>query len=276
MVKHLVEVPETVSQDRIQQRTVEQIVDAPVPQAVEELAEVSKVFSQDRIQQRAVEQTIENPAISLAGMIVEMPVTRKTQQLVNTHVQHVVDTVEVEKPKITELTVQRKKPIIQEKMNQVTKPIEIPQVQFLDEVDEIPVVAQRQIPIDQTVRKTVETPQLQVIDKVVDDPVVQVPRVQVLEKTVEISQLQAAEKVVETRETQTIQSIQTSESSVHLTGAMKPDDPDAKIKFFADSWYSTCRRYGSARTEDARFDRSPLPGLFENGQESEWRAAPPR
>ena len=67
MVTQLVEVPETI--DRIQQRTVEQIVDAPVPQAVEELAEVSRVFSQDRIQQRAMEQT--TPAISLAGKIVE-------------------------------------------------------------------------------------------------------------------------------------------------------------------------------------------------------------
>ena len=38
----LVEVLETFSRDGVQQWTVEQIVDAPVPQAVEELAEVSK------------------------------------------------------------------------------------------------------------------------------------------------------------------------------------------------------------------------------------------
>ena len=48
---------------------MEQIVDAPVPQVVEELAESFKVFSQDRIQQRAVEQTIENTANSIAEMI---------------------------------------------------------------------------------------------------------------------------------------------------------------------------------------------------------------
>ena len=141
MVTQSVEVPETVSPDRIQQRTVEQIVDAPVPQAVEELAEVSRVFSQDGIQQRAIEQT--TPAISLAGKIVEMPVTWKTQHVANTHVQHVVDTVEVEKPKIIELTVQRKKPIIQEKINQVTKHIKIPQVQFLDKADDMLVDVQR-------------------------------------------------------------------------------------------------------------------------------------
>ena len=181
MVTQLMEVTETVSPDRIQQRTVEQIVDAPVPQVVEELAESFKVFSQDRIQQRAVEQTIEIPAVSLDEKIIQVPVIQtpeRTQQVVNTSVQHIVNTVEVEKPKIIDETVQ--KPTIQEKINQVTKHVKVPQVQ-------------------------------------------------VSEKTVEISQLQAAEKtmLLETRETQTIQGIQTSES-------LKPHNPDARIKFLAE------------------------------------------
>merc|ERR1719383_678998 len=95
--------------------------------------EVSKDFAQDRIQQRAVEQIIENPANSVAEMIVEVPVIQtpeRTQQVVNTHVQHVVNAVKAEKPKIIELTVQRKRPIIQEKIDRVTKHIKIPQVQF--------------------------------------------------------------------------------------------------------------------------------------------------
>ena len=75
------------------------------------------------------------------------------------------------------------------------------------------VVAQRQIPNDETVQKTVETPQLQCVDKVVDDPVVQVPRVQVLEKTAEIPQLQTIEKIAETPPTKTIQGTQVPESS---------------------------------------------------------------
>ena len=272
MAKQVVEVSETVSRDGVQQRTVEQTVDAPVPQAVEELAEVSRVFSQDGIQQRAMEQT--TPATSLAEMIVEVPVARtpeKAQQVANTLVQHNVNTVEVERPQIIKQTWQ--KPIIQEKINQVTKHVEVPLVQFFNKVDEIPVVAQRQILMVQTVQKTMEIPQLQcdnkmvdnpevpqvhvvkktvedpqfeivqktvenpenfpqllVADKVVDVPVVlvvQAPQVQVSEKTVEISQLQAVEKIVEIRETQMIQSIQTSES-------LKPDDPDAKTKFFAE------------------------------------------
>ena len=213
------EVSETVSRDGVQQRTVEQIVDAPVPQAVEELAEVSTIFSQDMIQQRAVEQTIKNPAVSLVEKIVEIPVTRKTQQGVNTHVQHVVNTVEVERPKLVKETVQ-------EKINQVTKHIKIPQVHFLNKVDDMLVDVQRQIlPMAQTAQKTTESPQLQFPDQAVDAPVVvqrQVPQVHVVKKTVEISQLQAVEKIVETPETQTIQ------------GAMKHDDPDAKIKFFTE------------------------------------------
>ena len=114
---------------------MEQIVDASVPQAVEELAEGYRVFSQDRIQQRTVEQTI--PAIPLAEKIVELPVIQteeKTRQGVNTHAQHVVNTVEMERPKIIKQTGQ--KPIIQEKINQVTKHVEIPELQFTDKVVE--------------------------------------------------------------------------------------------------------------------------------------------
>ena len=235
MVEQLLEVPETVSQDRIRQRTVEQIVDAPVPQVVEELAESSKVLFQDRIQQRAVEQIIENPANSVAEMIVEVPVIQtpeRTQQVVNTHVQHVVNAVKAEKPKIIELTVQRKKPIIQEKINQVTTHIEVPQ--FVDKIADMPVVAQRQIPMALTVQKTMEVSTRQFINKLVDVPVVAqrqipvvqtdqvvdvpvvsvvpAPQVQVTEKTAEIPLLQIVKKTVETPEVQMVRCTQTSES----------------------------------------------------------------
>ena len=57
-------------------------------------------------------------------------------------------------------------------MQTVQKTVEIPQVQFLDKVVDIPVVVQRQVPMVQKVQKTLEVPQLQIIDKVVDIPVV--------------------------------------------------------------------------------------------------------
>ena len=249
MVKQSSEMPKIVSQDRMQQRTVERIVDVPVPQAVEELIEVSQVFSQDRIQHRIVEQTIpaisldekiievpmdvskdfsqnrvqqgfrgqtaKTPDISLAEKTVEMPDTRTQdkKQLVNTHVQHVVDTVEVEKPKLVKETVQRKKPIIQEKINQVTKHVEVPQVQVMAETAEIPqakfldkagdmlVGIQRHVLMAQTVQKTVEVSPLQFTDKVSDIPV-EAPRqisqmVQNVQKTIETQQLQCIDKVID-------------------------------------------------------------------------------
>ena len=193
MVEHLVEVPKTVLLDRTQQRTVEQIVDARVPQVVEELAEVFRVFSQGGIQQRIVEQTI--PAFPLAEKIVELLVIQTegtTQRGVNTHAQHVVNAVEVEKSEIIEETGQ--KPIIQEKIDQVTKHVEIPQ--FTDKVVDIPVVAQRQISTVQTVQTRKAIPQLH--DEVIDVPavfVVLVPQVHDEMKTVETTQLQPVEQV---------------------------------------------------------------------------------
>ena len=155
MAKQLVEVLETVFRNRVQQRTVEQIVDAPVPQAVEEPAEVSRVFSQDEIQQRVMEQDIETPAVSLVEKIVEMPVTWKTQQGVNTHVQHVVNTVEVERPKIVKETVQ-------EEINQMTKHAKVPRVCAVKKTAEAP-----QVHVSE---ETVEIAQLQAAEKIVETP----------------------------------------------------------------------------------------------------------
>ena len=193
-VEQLAEMPKIVSQDRIQQQTLEHIVDTPGPQAVEELAEISKVFSQDRVQQRFGKQTIDPSAISLAERVVEAPDTQTqdmTQHVVNTHVQHVVNTIEVERPKLAKETVQ-------EKINQMTKHIKIPQVQFLNKVDDMLVDVQQQIrPMAQTVQKTTEIPQLQFPDQVVDVPVVvqrQVPSIETVQKTVEVPQTQSIVK----------------------------------------------------------------------------------
>ena len=116
---------------------------------------------------------------------------------VNTHVQHVVHTVEVERPKIIKQTVQ--KPIIQEKINRVTKHVEVQLSQFTDKIVDIPVVVQRQIPIViRTVQKTIEISQLQDIDEVVDVPVglvAQVPLVRVVAETAEIPLVQFLDKV---------------------------------------------------------------------------------
>ena len=239
MVKQLLEVPETVSQDRIKQRTVEEIVDAPVPQAVEELPmEVSKDFPHHRVQRRFAEQTIENPAISSAVKIIEEPVIQtheKTQHLVDTHVQHVVNTVEVEKAKLVKETVQRKKPIIQEKINQVTEHVKVPQVQVMAETAEIPqaqflnkagdmlVGMQRHVLMAQTVQKTVEVPPLQFTGKV-SDILVEAPRqispmVQTVQKTIETQQLQCIDKVSDVPVVSVVPApqVQVSEKTVEIS-----------------------------------------------------------
>ena len=262
---------------------MEQIVDVPIPQVVEELVEVFKVSPQDKIEQHSVEQTIETPAFSLAEKIVEMLVTQtqeKTRQVANTHVQRVVNTVELEIPhfgaetdedqfaKVKGLitcsinrsqaeapsdashtsyrdegtskatvkkedfeaddakhsskleaaidrnisTLQSVLGVFSERQLQmdttraderyqdwevpmiqtVQKTVDVPQLQFLNKVDDTPVALQRQIPMVQAVQKTMKISQLQCVDKVVDDPVehvVHVPQLQVVEKIVEIPEI---------------------------------------------------------------------------------------
>ena len=157
----------------------ESAADFPVPQVAEALVEVSKVFPKDRIQQRFAEQTIDTPGISLAEKIVEGPVIQtqgKTQRVVNTSVQYVIDTLEVEKH------------IFQEKINQVTRHVETTLLQFINKAVNTHVVAQRQIRMNGKVHKTIEILQLQHTDQVVDVPAVlvaQVPHMRVVMKTVE-------------------------------------------------------------------------------------------
>ena len=119
-------------------------------------------------------------------------------QSVNTHVQHVVNTAEVETPRIIKEAIRGKKSVIQEKIHQVTEHIRNPPIPYMKKVDDMHVAVQRQIPMVQTVQETKEIPQLRCTDEVVDNPAEQVPCVQVLEKTAEIPQLQTVEKIGET------------------------------------------------------------------------------
>ena len=78
-------------------------------------------------------------------------------------------------------------------------------------------------------RQVFMTPEIQTVQGAHDVPVVaqrQVARVWVVKKTAEDPQFEIVQKTVENPETQMIQSIQTSESL--------NNDPDAKIKLFAE------------------------------------------
>ena len=77
-----IEVPKTVSQDRIPQRTTEQVMDTPVPQVAKEIIEMFNVFLQSRVQQRMVEQITETPAVFLAEETVETPKTQTLEKII--------------------------------------------------------------------------------------------------------------------------------------------------------------------------------------------------
>ena len=79
MVEQLVKLLNTESQDRIQQRTAEQIVNTSVPQVAEGLVGVFKFFSQDRIQ-RFEKRTVEIPQPQIIEKIDETPEIQTAQE----------------------------------------------------------------------------------------------------------------------------------------------------------------------------------------------------
>ena len=204
-------------------------VSTPVPQVVEELAEASRVFSQDKVQQRFGKQTIETPAIPLEK-IVQMPVTRtygKTQQVENTHVQHVVNTIKVEKFRNHQGNSawrETRHPGENQPDDQAHRcssrgakrgashsecmKTEVPQVQHIDRIMDLPAGKRHQEPTIQTEQKTAEVPDAQnlhqvkdmhvetqqqlstlLIDTAVDVPLMaqrQVNSIQRVQKTVEV------------------------------------------------------------------------------------------
>ena len=225
-----IEVPKTVSQDRIPQRTTEQVMDTPVPQVAKEIIEMFNVFLQSRVQQRMVEQITETPAVFLAEETVETPKTQTLEKIIyclrenqcefseerQRHASHkriqecIVQETDVPVPHMMEKTIEVMKLIPQERVQnrtveqvidvpvlQIQETVEVPQIQLIDEVVDVPVVVQRQVPTVEKVQKTVKVRQVQFIDKVVDAPVIvqrQVPAIQVAQKTVKDPQTQSIVK----------------------------------------------------------------------------------
>ena len=225
-----IEVPKTVSQDRIPQRTTEQATDTPVPQVAEEIIEICNVFSQSHVQQRMVEQITETPAVSLAVETMETPKIQTQEKIIccleenqsefsekqQGHPSHkriqecTVEETVVPVPHMMEKTIEVVKLIPQERFQnrtaeqiidvpilQIQETVEVHQVQFIDKAVDVPVVMHRQVPTVQKMQKTAEVPQVQFIDKVVDAPMImqrQVPAIQVAQKTVKDPQTQSIVK----------------------------------------------------------------------------------
>ena len=118
--EQLVHVPKIIEQKRVQQRTVEQVVEIPVPQVlteimggsgrqvVEEVVHVPKVMTQVRQNRIPVEQTVEIPVPMTEEEVVEVP-----EIITQVRVQHqqVEQTIEVPVPMREEEPLRSCKPL---------------------------------------------------------------------------------------------------------------------------------------------------------------------
>ena len=64
VVHEIIEVVRLIPQERVQQRTVEQIVHIPVPQVVEEIAEVVQIIPQERVSKRIIDRIVNVPVVT--------------------------------------------------------------------------------------------------------------------------------------------------------------------------------------------------------------------
>ena len=84
--------PKILSRDRILQGTVEQILDVPVPEMVEQLVNLPNTVFQDSIQERTVER------------IADVPVPQVVEELVEVFKVQIVEPDEVRSSSLTTLT----------------------------------------------------------------------------------------------------------------------------------------------------------------------------
>ena len=147
-----------IPQERVQQRTVEQIIDVLVPPAVDEIVEVP----QERISECIVEQVIDVPSAARTHVPVvthrQVPTIQKVQKTFEVPQGKYVDGM-MDMPAVC----QRQAPII----TTAQRTVEVCQIHALDRVHDAPVSIQRQIPMIEKVQKTVDVQQTQCIGKVV-------------------------------------------------------------------------------------------------------------
>ena len=204
-----IEVSKIVSQDRIPQRTAEQVMNTPVPQIVEEIIEVFEVFDRDG-----------NGFISAADLrhVMKNLGEKLTDEFLSLMAKKTKDTDTEEE------LIETFKVFVQDRVQQrmVEQTTETPATSLAEETIDIPVAhvmegtieGVKLIPQEQVQNHTVEqiidvpfhrfmrleVPKIQFIDKAVDVPVVvqrQVPIAQKVQKTSEVPQMQLIDKVVD-------------------------------------------------------------------------------
>ena len=208
---------EVSSRDRISQHTIEQTLDVPMPEMVKQLVEVPKIMN--RIQQRTMKQIVDDPVVQVV-QIPQVHVVEKTAEiLVMTQRQnHMVQTVQMpmETPQlqIVEKTVEAVKHIQQERVKELKSKFEVGHTnkvharnqpdknrwrkkqefeatQYPQDVQErADLTNQRQVPAIRSVQKTVEVPRVQYVDKVADIPVDMQRQVSTTQATQDIEEVE--------------------------------------------------------------------------------------
>ena len=146
-------------QERLPERTCEQIGIVPVPQVVEQVIGVPKTSSQDRMLQGTVEQILDVPVPEMVEQLVKLPKTVSEDGIQQQTVERIAD---IPVPQVVEELVEVFKLQIVEKIDEKT--VEVSQAQFLGKTVDTPVGMQRQVPIIQTVQKNMEVSPLQFMD----------------------------------------------------------------------------------------------------------------
>ena len=128
-----VEVMKVIPQERLQQRTVEQIrertTDVPVPQTLEEIDEVMKFVFQERVLQHGAGQVLDVPVrqitdetIGVMKVVRPERVCEKIEELVDVPVPHIVEIIlDVHVPKATDDTAAVVKHIPKERVQNCTR-----------------------------------------------------------------------------------------------------------------------------------------------------------
>merc|ERR1711998_302460 len=131
----------------------------------------------------------------------------------------------------------------------IPKHIEVPQVQIVDEIVDVPVEKQVQVPHVQKVQKTVKVPTIHTVEKVIDVPVVkqvEEPHIITVEKHVEVPMEHTVEKVVEVPQIEHVQgetkhihaAVQGGRQAhpaqvMHVEEEGPPHPPDAPVQVYA-------------------------------------------
>ena len=170
MMEKTIEVMKPIPQERVQNNTVKQIVDVPVPQILEETVEVIQLLPQDRMSDRAVEQFIDVPVPRIQEKTGHVEAEKYRDE-------NKVDKTKIKAKGGLEnhCTAMRNKFIVKEMRSKFEvghkEEVRARNRSDKDAQEKANLTNQRQVTAIRSVHKTVEVPKVQYIDKVADIPV---------------------------------------------------------------------------------------------------------